>query len=117
MCQLLLLIIDISTKNIIFRSSYFEIIQNYFLSTLRKKIIIFRCSYLEIIVNYYIFNTLKKRFFFEPQIWSTDGSLEHHRATNGTIRSYSSPLGIMPIHQFRRKPHKYRKTPLWESNT
>ncbi|MFS7939144.1 hypothetical protein Hanom_Chr05g00448291 [Helianthus anomalus] len=51
-------------------------------------------------------------FFFERQIWITDGPLEYHRATSGTTRSYPSPLGIMPIHQFRRKPNKYGKTPL-----
>ncbi|MFS8027254.1 hypothetical protein Hanom_Chr16g01496501 [Helianthus anomalus] len=55
-------------------------------------------------------------FFFERQIWITDGSLEYHRATSETTRSYPSPLGIMPIHQFRRKPNKYGKNPLWESN-
>ncbi|MFS8000099.1 hypothetical protein Hanom_Chr12g01174391 [Helianthus anomalus] len=42
--------------------------------------------------------------------------MEYHRATSGTTRSYPSPIGIMPIHQFRRKPNKYGKTPLWESN-
>ncbi|MFS7982871.1 hypothetical protein Hanom_Chr11g00967871 [Helianthus anomalus] len=40
------------------------------------------------------------------------GSLEYHCAINGTTRSYPSPLGIMHIHQFRRKPNKYGKTPL-----
>ncbi|MFS8024425.1 hypothetical protein Hanom_Chr16g01463101 [Helianthus anomalus] len=35
-----------------------------------------------------------------------------HCATSGTTRSYPSPLGIMHIHQFRRKPNKYGKTPL-----
>ncbi|KAJ0484909.1 hypothetical protein HanHA89_Chr14g0562141 [Helianthus annuus] len=50
-------------------------------------------------------------FFFERQIWITDGPLEYHRATRGTTRSYPSPLGIMP-HQFRRKPNKHGKTPL-----
>ncbi|MFS7994824.1 hypothetical protein Hanom_Chr12g01110661 [Helianthus anomalus] len=48
--------------------------------------------------------------FFERQIWITDGPLAYHRATRETIRSYPSPLGIMP-HQFRRKPNKHRKTP------
>ncbi|MFS7944275.1 hypothetical protein Hanom_Chr06g00510161 [Helianthus anomalus] len=47
----------------------------------------------------------------ERQIWITDGPLEYHRATSGTTRSYPSPLGIMPIHQFRSKPNKYGKTP------
>ncbi|MFS8009794.1 hypothetical protein Hanom_Chr14g01289541 [Helianthus anomalus] len=55
-------------------------------------------------------------FFFERQIWITDGPLEYHRATSGTTRSYPSPLDIMSIHQFRRKPNKYGKIPLWESN-
>ncbi|MFS7949913.1 hypothetical protein Hanom_Chr06g00577221 [Helianthus anomalus] len=32
-------------------------------------------------------------FFFERQIWITDGSLEYHCATSRTIRSYPSPLG------------------------
>ncbi|MFS7995633.1 hypothetical protein Hanom_Chr12g01120221 [Helianthus anomalus] len=32
-------------------------------------------------------------FFFERQIWITDGPLEYHRATSRTIRSYPSPLG------------------------
>ncbi|MFS8032886.1 hypothetical protein Hanom_Chr17g01562951 [Helianthus anomalus] len=50
-------------------------------------------------------------FFFERQIWITDGPLECHRATRGTTRSYTSPLGIMP-HQFRRKPNKHGKIPL-----
>ncbi|MFS7949699.1 hypothetical protein Hanom_Chr06g00574651 [Helianthus anomalus] len=51
-------------------------------------------------------------FFFERQIWITDGPLEYHRVTSGTTRSYPSPLGIiMPIHQFRRKPNKYGTTP------
>ncbi|MFS7967152.1 hypothetical protein Hanom_Chr09g00782421 [Helianthus anomalus] len=40
------------------------------------------------------------------------GSLEYHRAISGTTRSYSSSLGIMLIHQFRRKPNKYGKNPL-----
>ncbi|MFS7979746.1 hypothetical protein Hanom_Chr10g00931311 [Helianthus anomalus] len=56
-------------------------------------------------------------FFFERQIWITDGPLEYHRATSGITRSYPSPLDIMHIHQFRRKPNKYGKTPLWESNS
>ncbi|MFS8000775.1 hypothetical protein Hanom_Chr13g01182421 [Helianthus anomalus] len=50
-------------------------------------------------------------FFFERQIWITDGPLEYHLATSGTTRSYPSPLGIMSIHQFRRKPNIYGKTP------
>ncbi|MFS7971991.1 hypothetical protein Hanom_Chr09g00839351 [Helianthus anomalus] len=37
----------------------------------------------------------------------TDRPLEYHRVTSGTTRSYSSLLGIMHIHQFRRKPDKY----------
>ncbi|MFS7949943.1 hypothetical protein Hanom_Chr06g00577561 [Helianthus anomalus] len=41
----------------------------------------------------------------------TDRPLEYHRATSGTTRSYPSPLGILPIHQFRRKPNKYGETP------
>ncbi|MFS7927220.1 hypothetical protein Hanom_Chr04g00306421 [Helianthus anomalus] len=40
-----------------------------------------------------------------------DKPLEYHRATRGTSRSYSSPLGIMS-HQFRRKPNKHGKTPI-----
>ncbi|MFS8001930.1 hypothetical protein Hanom_Chr13g01196111 [Helianthus anomalus] len=52
-------------------------------------------------------------FFFERQIWITDGPLEYHRVTSRTTRSYLSPLGIMPIHQFRRKPSKYGKNPLF----
>ncbi|MFS7965448.1 hypothetical protein Hanom_Chr09g00762361 [Helianthus anomalus] len=55
-------------------------------------------------------------FFFEQQIWITDGPLKYYRATSGTTRSYPSPLGIMS-HQFRRKPNKYGKTPFWESNS
>ncbi|MFS8030482.1 hypothetical protein Hanom_Chr17g01534581 [Helianthus anomalus] len=51
-------------------------------------------------------------FFFERQIWITDGPLQYHRATSGTTRSYPAPLGIMYIHQFKRKPNKYGKTPL-----
>ncbi|MFS7940929.1 hypothetical protein Hanom_Chr05g00470101 [Helianthus anomalus] len=31
-------------------------------------------------------------FFFERQIWITDGLLEYHRATSRTTRSYPSPL-------------------------
>ncbi|MFS7964188.1 hypothetical protein Hanom_Chr08g00747271 [Helianthus anomalus] len=59
--------------------------------------------------TYYTFNF----FFLERQIWITDGPLEYHRATSGTTRSYSSPLVIMPIHQFRGKPNKYgKRTPL-----
>ncbi|MFS7967889.1 hypothetical protein Hanom_Chr09g00791101 [Helianthus anomalus] len=45
------------------------------------------------------------------QIWIANEPLEYHRATSGTTRLYPSPLGIMPIHQFRRKPNKYGKTP------
>ncbi|MFS8028093.1 hypothetical protein Hanom_Chr16g01506441 [Helianthus anomalus] len=50
--------------------------------------------------------------FFERQIWITNGPLEYHRVTSGTTRSYPSPLGLMPIHQFRRKPNKYGKKTL-----
>ncbi|MFS7895576.1 hypothetical protein Hanom_Chr00s003057g01708381 [Helianthus anomalus] len=50
-------------------------------------------------------------FFFERQIWITDGPLEYYRSTSGTTRSYPSPLGIIPIHQFKRKPNKYGKNP------
>ncbi|MFS7969094.1 hypothetical protein Hanom_Chr09g00805131 [Helianthus anomalus] len=39
--------------------------------------------------------------------WITDGPLEYYRAISETIQSYPSPLGIMSIHQFRRKPNKY----------
>ncbi|MFS7985970.1 hypothetical protein Hanom_Chr11g01004961 [Helianthus anomalus] len=46
------------------------------------------------------------------QIWIIDGPLEYHRATSRTIRSYPYPLGIMHIHQVKRKPNKYGKTPL-----
>ncbi|MFS8018857.1 hypothetical protein Hanom_Chr15g01396981 [Helianthus anomalus] len=52
----------------------------------------------------------------DKQIWITDGPLEYYRVISGTTRSYPSPLGIMSIHQFRRKLNKYGKTPLWESN-
>ncbi|MFS7983770.1 hypothetical protein Hanom_Chr11g00978401 [Helianthus anomalus] len=38
--------------------------------------------------------------------------MKYHRATSGTTRSYPSPLGIMPIYKYRRKPNKYEKTPL-----
>ncbi|MFS7983097.1 hypothetical protein Hanom_Chr11g00970511 [Helianthus anomalus] len=31
-------------------------------------------------------------FFFERQIWITDGLLEYHRVTSRTTRSYPSPL-------------------------
>ncbi|MFS7903041.1 hypothetical protein Hanom_Chr01g00019331 [Helianthus anomalus] len=31
-------------------------------------------------------------FFFERQIWITDGPLEYHRATSRTTRSYPSPV-------------------------
>ncbi|KAJ0682942.1 hypothetical protein HanPI659440_Chr16g0652911 [Helianthus annuus] len=50
-------------------------------------------------------------FFLNGKFWITDGSLEYHRATSGTTRSYPSRLGIIHIHQFRRKPNKYEKTP------
>ncbi|MFS7935852.1 hypothetical protein Hanom_Chr05g00408411 [Helianthus anomalus] len=32
-------------------------------------------------------------FFFERQIWITDGTLEYHRVASRTTRSYPSPLG------------------------
>ncbi|MFS7997621.1 hypothetical protein Hanom_Chr12g01143931 [Helianthus anomalus] len=54
--------------------------------------------------------------FIERKIWITDGSVEYHRATSGITRSYPSLLGIMPIHQFRRKLNKYGKTHLCKSN-
>ncbi|MFS7995744.1 hypothetical protein Hanom_Chr12g01121561 [Helianthus anomalus] len=60
----------------------------------------------------YLFIYLFIYLFFERQIWITDGLLKYHRATSGTTRSYPSPLGIMAIQQFRRKPNKYEKTPL-----
>ncbi|MFS7924360.1 hypothetical protein Hanom_Chr03g00271661 [Helianthus anomalus] len=47
--------------------------------------------------------------FFERQIWITDEPLKYHRATDGTTKSYPSPLGIILIHQFKRKPNKYEK--------
>ncbi|MFS8026174.1 hypothetical protein Hanom_Chr16g01483791 [Helianthus anomalus] len=50
-------------------------------------------------------------FFLNGEFWITDGPLEYHRATSGTIRSYLSPLDIMPIHRFRRKANKYGKNP------
>ncbi|MFS8033097.1 hypothetical protein Hanom_Chr17g01565471 [Helianthus anomalus] len=31
-------------------------------------------------------------FFFERQIWITDGPLEYHRVTSRNTRSYPSPL-------------------------
>ncbi|MFS7942751.1 hypothetical protein Hanom_Chr06g00492091 [Helianthus anomalus] len=40
-------------------------------------------------------------FFFERQIWITDGLLEYHRATSRTTRSYPSPLGIYFTHVSR----------------
>ncbi|MFS7986188.1 hypothetical protein Hanom_Chr11g01007451 [Helianthus anomalus] len=49
-------------------------------------------------------------FFLNRKFWITDGPLEYDRATSGTTRSYRSPLCIIPIHQFRRKPNKYGKT-------
>ncbi|MFS7896731.1 hypothetical protein Hanom_Chr00s005691g01729811 [Helianthus anomalus] len=48
-------------------------------------------------------------FFFERQIWITDVPLEYYHVTSGTTRSYSSSLGIMSIHQFKRKPNIYEK--------
>ncbi|MFS8013208.1 hypothetical protein Hanom_Chr14g01330101 [Helianthus anomalus] len=56
-------------------------------------------------------------FFLNDKFWITNGSLEYHHATSGTIRSYPSPLGIIHIYQFRSKPNKYEKTSLWKSNT
>ncbi|MFS8033033.1 hypothetical protein Hanom_Chr17g01564701 [Helianthus anomalus] len=55
--------------------------------------------------------------FFLRQIWITDRPLENNRATSGTTRSYLSPLGIIHIHQLRKKPNKYGKSRLYESNT
>ncbi|MFS7940032.1 hypothetical protein Hanom_Chr05g00458881 [Helianthus anomalus] len=49
---------------------------------------------------------VRQNIFFERQICITDGPLDF----SGIIRSYQSPLGIMPIHQFRKKPNKYGKT-------
>ncbi|MFS7950514.1 hypothetical protein Hanom_Chr07g00584151 [Helianthus anomalus] len=46
---------------------------------------------------------------FNRQMWIIDGPMEYHRATSGTTRNYPSPLVIMPIHQFIRKPNKYEK--------
>ncbi|MFS8018968.1 hypothetical protein Hanom_Chr15g01398351 [Helianthus anomalus] len=37
-------------------------------------------------------HTHTHNFFFERQIWITDGPLEYHRATSRTTRSYPSPL-------------------------
>ncbi|MFS8023718.1 hypothetical protein Hanom_Chr16g01454751 [Helianthus anomalus] len=34
-----------------------------------------------------------EHFFFELQIWITDGPLEYHRTISKTTRSYPSPLG------------------------
>ncbi|MFS7942963.1 hypothetical protein Hanom_Chr06g00494691 [Helianthus anomalus] len=60
-------------------------------------------------------NTLVKRsslvISFERQIWITDGLLKYHRVTSGTTRLYHLHYAIMSIHQFRRKPNKYGKTP------
>ncbi|MFS7950407.1 hypothetical protein Hanom_Chr07g00582831 [Helianthus anomalus] len=36
-------------------------------------------------------------FFFERQIWITDGPLEYHRATSRTTRSY--PSAYTPIQE------------------
>ncbi|MFS7922704.1 hypothetical protein Hanom_Chr03g00252141 [Helianthus anomalus] len=38
-------------------------------------------------------NSFSNSFFFERQIWITDGPLEYHRGTSRTTRSYPSPLG------------------------
>ncbi|MFS7927765.1 hypothetical protein Hanom_Chr04g00312981 [Helianthus anomalus] len=54
--------------------------------------------------------------FFKREIWITDRPLEYNRVISGTTRSYSSPLGIMPIHKFMKKPNKYEKTPLVRMN-
>ncbi|MFS7945115.1 hypothetical protein Hanom_Chr06g00520221 [Helianthus anomalus] len=35
--------------------------------------------------------------------------LEYHHVISGITRSYPSPLGIMHIHKFKRKPNKYEK--------
>ncbi|MFS7971140.1 hypothetical protein Hanom_Chr09g00829191 [Helianthus anomalus] len=56
-------------------------------------------------------------FFLNGKIWITDGPLEYHRAISGTTRSYPSPLGILPIHQFRGKPNKYEKNLLCVNRT
>ncbi|MFS7924785.1 hypothetical protein Hanom_Chr03g00276751 [Helianthus anomalus] len=53
-----------------------------------------------------------KFFFFERQIWITDGPLEYHRTTNRTTRSYPSPLYT----NSGGNPINLRKPPLWESN-
>ncbi|MFS7950482.1 hypothetical protein Hanom_Chr07g00583761 [Helianthus anomalus] len=52
-----------------------------------------------------------KVFTFLRQIWITDGLLKYHRVISGSTRSYPSPLSIMSIHQFSRKPNKYGKHP------
>ncbi|MFS8003828.1 hypothetical protein Hanom_Chr13g01218481 [Helianthus anomalus] len=45
--------------------------------------------------------------------WITDGPLKYHRTTSGTTRSYLSPLGMVLIHQFRRKSNRCgEKNPL-----
>ncbi|MFS7950486.1 hypothetical protein Hanom_Chr07g00583831 [Helianthus anomalus] len=49
--------------------------------------------------------------FFLRQIWIPDGPLKYYRAISGTTRSYPSPLSIMSIYQFSRKPNKYGKPP------
>ncbi|MFS7964715.1 hypothetical protein Hanom_Chr08g00753601 [Helianthus anomalus] len=60
---------------------------------------------------------LSNLLFFNDKFGSPDRSLEYYRATSGTTRSYPSPLGIMAIHQFRRKPNKCgKKLRLWKSN-
>ncbi|MFS7920179.1 hypothetical protein Hanom_Chr03g00221391 [Helianthus anomalus] len=56
-------------------------------------------------------------FFFNDKFWITDGSMEYHRATDRTTRSYLSSLGIMSIYQFSRKPNKYGKNPLCDNRT
>ncbi|MFS7919671.1 hypothetical protein Hanom_Chr03g00215421 [Helianthus anomalus] len=62
-----------------------------------------------IIIIYYLLFT---DIFLTANLDLTDGPLEYDCATSGTIRSYPSPLGIMPIHQFRRKRNKYEKNPV-----
>ncbi|MFS8030581.1 hypothetical protein Hanom_Chr17g01535681 [Helianthus anomalus] len=55
--------------------------------------------------------------FFNGKFWITDGPLEYHRVTSGTTRLYPYPLGILLIHQFRRKPNKYGKNPFCGNRT
>ncbi|MFS8013438.1 hypothetical protein Hanom_Chr14g01332971 [Helianthus anomalus] len=48
-------------------------------------------------------------FCFERQIWINDRSLEYHRVTSGTTRSYPSPLGNNVYTHIREKPNKSEK--------